>query len=513
VKGNKYGYKIFQPLLLGVAMAIGMLLGVKLQDKQHENVWIQKVDDQIAPIGRAEELLRFIESKYVDSLEQDILVQQAVSSIVGHLDEYSEYIVKGKGHSLNESLDQERQGIGIKEVWYDGNLYIYDVLEKSTAESVGLKKGDKIVSFNDVALDSINGIENQNYWFANASIGEACKIGVTRNYDEKVLTFEPFVSYYRHEEKAIGYRLNDSTAYIKIKQFSKGAYKRFMSQLEFLYDERKPIDHLIIDVRDNSGGYLEEVINIANQFFEESEQLLLTTYGKTKKETVYRSTGRSFFPIKKLVILINHASASASEILAGIIQDYELGQVVGSSSFGKGMVQEQFVLENGDLLRLSTARYKLPSGREVFRDSVKINRHISEVFYSKPNKGILKSGKIEPDMFIEFKNSYNHEFLDQLKGVLEPIIFSKIYNDRFFYDSFIKDNIDLTWNQTQKNDLLNDLKTEFDIDNLSQTEKDLFLKLVRSILINHTKNELSSQAYWNESDPYILKALNSFLTQ
>jgi carboxyl-terminal processing protease len=163
------------------------------------------------------------------------------------------------------------------------------------------------------------------------------------------------------------FMIDEKTGLIKLNRFSATTYEDFMKSLEDMV-ENKGMEDLIIDLRQNPGGYLQEATNILSQLFDERGKLLVYTEGRNVRRADYETSGGNFFDIKKIAVLVDEGSASASEILAGAIQDWDRGTIIGRRSFGKGLVQEQYKLSDGSALRLTVARYYTPSGRCIQRD-------------------------------------------------------------------------------------------------------------------------------------------------
>src|SRR5690606_1334631 len=161
-----------------------------------------------------------------------------------------------------------------------------------------------------------------------------------------------------------GYLIEPEVAYIRVQRFGPRTYKEFMDEWERLYTDLGA-RHLILDLRDNPGGYLKEAVNMLSQIITEEGRVLVYTKGKNDERQEYKSTGKIFFPVEHIAVLINETSASASEIIAGCIQDLDRVVIIGTRSFGKGLVHEQFALSNGGTLRLTVSRYFTPSGRLI----------------------------------------------------------------------------------------------------------------------------------------------------
>ncbi len=495
------GYKVFQPLLLGLAMALGIILGVKMTDKDHRSHWVQKIDNQTAPVGKIEEILRYIDHQYIDSIDQNHLIQVATTAILQELDPYCEYIEADGEYTLAKTLDGLKEGVGIKEVLYNEKFYVYNVFDNSSAANAGILKGDELISFNGKQLIDQRGICQKNRWFSDAKIGEDCEVKIVRNFGKDTLNFVLTKNYGSFIDPTPGFLINDNTAYIKVDKFSKGSYKRFMDHYEELFD-RKEFKKLIIDLRDNTGGYVKEAINLLNQFFYKKEKLLLTTIDNSGKETKYKSTGRRFFPVEDVVVLINRHSASSSEIFAGVIQDWDIGTIIGQPSFGKGLVQEYFPLANGDKLKLSVARYQTPIGRMVFQDTT---LKTDKVFHSKKLKRELFSGKIIPDVEVQTEGLEDMDLYGLLDEIMDKYVFYKLFTDSSFKELNIES---LEFDTVYLKEIISkieeyiELDRPFDSDELSEIKT-----IARANYLKHTQSLNAYQKYLNKRDSYIEKAM------
>jgi carboxyl-terminal processing protease len=198
-----------------------------------------------------------------------------------------------------------------------------------------------------------------------------------------------------------GYMIDTSIAYIKIQRFTNTTYREFMDHWERLSTQHHA-EHLILDLRDNPGGYLKEAVNILSQIMEEEGKLLVYTEGKHQQRNEYKSTGKVFFPVGHVTVLINESSASASEIIAGSIQDQDRGLIIGTPSYGKGLVQEQYELSNGGILRMTVSKYYTPSGRLIQKayDSTSVV-DTSAVFRTVSGRPVHAGGGIVPDILIK----------------------------------------------------------------------------------------------------------------
>jgi carboxyl-terminal processing protease len=241
------------------------------------------------------------------------------------------------------------------------------------------------------------------------------------------------------------FMLNEKTGYIRISRFSGQTFKEFMIAFEDL-TKNKGMKDLVIDLRGNPGGYLNEATDILNQLFDD-KRLLVYTEGRSYKRKEYKSNGRAYFRIGKIAVLINEGSASASEILAGALQDNDRGIVIGRRSFGKGLVQEQYDLSDSSALRLTVARYYTPSGRLIqrpyregesdeyeedfefryksgelsYRDSIKISD--STAYKTTGGRVVYGGGGIIPDIFVPIDTILYNDFYLQLARFIPDFVY------------------------------------------------------------------------------------------
>ena len=384
--------------------------------------------EQVRTPGAIEDILRYIETRYVEAQNGQMLTQVAIESILNELDPHSQYLSPSKRREVEEEMQGEYFGIGIEKMHIDSQLFVLRSMKDSPAEKAGLLPGDRILSI----LDTVNiasGISSDSLQIIlRGEAGTVLPMTYrTLTDEEKDVTIErapialPSID--------IAYMLDDSIAYVKINRFASETYKEFMKSIEDMAE--LGMDDLVIDVRDNPGGYLQETVKILSQIVEKEKALLVYTEGANSKRVDYKTTGRQFYDLDDVVVLINDGSASASEILAGALQDLDRGLIVGRRSFGKGLVQEQYPLNNGAAIRLTTARYYTPSGRLIQRDysdrehylnddqyresngELVIAQHIpvedTTKHYTEAGRLVYGGGGITPDIFIADSNPFTNE--------------------------------------------------------------------------------------------------------
>ncbi len=365
-KSNSNRWNTWMPLLIALALVVGMLIGMELQTATPTVIISDSMNSSKSNYGQGkiEELIRYIEAKYVDEVDRDALVQQAIDNILGTLDPHSNYISAEQLKDVNDQLEGNFDGIGVEFLIVEDTVVVVAALAGGPSEAVGIIAGDKIV---EVEGTAIAGKEKSNRDIVNLLKGEkgsAVKIGVLRGSNPLVQDFSIVRDEIPMHSIDVSYMADQKTGYIKLNRFSATTYEEFMTGVEKMIEE-DGMEDLIIDLRHNPGGYLKQATNILSQLFKDKEKLLVYTKGRTVNRDDYESTGRPFFDVGDITVLIDEGSASASEILAGAIQDHDRGVIIGRRSFGKGLVQEQYKLRDGSALRLTVARYYTPSGRSI----------------------------------------------------------------------------------------------------------------------------------------------------
>lgn len=415
-------YNVWLPLLLSGILALGIYFGHRMAGFEVIEHLVQKAEqDNIKGPGRVEEIIRFIESKYVGELDSDELIEHAIEGIMQELDPHSMYLSPETVHHLNEQMSGSYEGIGIETIMFNDTVVVVSVLSDSPAETAGIVFGDMIIRVNDTLVSGVATDMSSVRARLYAEKGDTLDLRVMKPVSRQQLDIRIQVNDV-HIPNIFAHRINDETAYIKIKRFNSNTYREFMSVWEDLYNDHA-FNNMIIDVRQNPGGYLPETSKILSQLFDEKGKLLVYTEGANSRKMEYKSTGKRFYPLDKISILVDESSASGSEILAGAIQDWDRGIIVGRRTFGKGLVQEQYNLSNGGALRLTVAKYYTPTGRLIQRayedreiyeadahermvsgelTGVFVNEPLDSMLYQTKEKKrkVYGGGGISPDIFI-----------------------------------------------------------------------------------------------------------------
>lgn len=352
------------PLVLAATLAVGLYVGLRLSDyapyiaRTGEGAGYQR--------DRVEEVLRFIDARYVESTDREELTRTAIRSVLDELDPHSNFFPVEELQALRESMEGNFDGIGIEFMVVEDTIVVVSPVAGGPSEAVGIRAGDKIIMIEDSLVAGPTARETDATKLLRGESGTEVSIGVKRYGQEELLPFTITRAAIPMYSVDAAYMLDRTTAYIKINRFSGTTYGEFMEALEKLVKNEKAED-LILDLRENPGGYLDHSTKLLSQFFEERGKLLVYTEGDNNPRRDYESTGQAFFRLGDVVVLINGGSASASEIVAGALQDQDRGIVVGRRSFGKGLVQEQYDLSDGSALRLTVAKFYTPSGRSIQR--------------------------------------------------------------------------------------------------------------------------------------------------
>lgn len=362
-------------------------------------------------VGRVEQVLRYIEAKYVDSVDIDLLIEQAITTVLDDLDPHSTYIHRDRMAVVDEEMSGKYVGLGVETITINDTTHIRTVYPNTPAERSGLAVFDRILSLGErsivgdsIPFDTVRAIVRR-------SANDPLDVQYLRPGSNTMARANVLVEQLPNNPISI-HRMADSLcAYIKIDRFSDNTYVDFMAALEDLI-RQDTARHLIIDLRGNPGGLLPEATNILSQLFIEKGKLLVYTRDKNGRENKYKTTGKPFFPIDRIAVLIDENSASASEIIAGAIQDLDRGVVIGRRSFGKGLVQDQYRLSDQSAIRLTTARYYTPSGRSIQRSYKE-----GEYGYSDP----LNTRWSSQELFVADSMPANPELLFETDRYRRPI--------------------------------------------------------------------------------------------
>ncbi|MBC3541098.1 S41 family peptidase [Rufibacter sediminis] len=430
-------FQVRLPLFLGLAMAVGILVGATLFQPSTTN-----------PQGTARgylkfrEILSYIDREYVDTVNTEQLSEYAINKMLEKLDPHSSYIPSKDITMARSYLESDFDGIGVEFNIFRDTLYVIAPLSGGPSEQVGIQAGDKILKVNGENIAGVNISNEQVFKKLRGPRGSKVNLTVLRPHETKPVQFTVTRRKIPSVSVDAGYMVDKQTGYIKVSRFSNGTYDEFKSKLSAL--KKQGLQRLILDLRDNPGGYLDHATRMADEFISGNKKLVYTDGKGSKYDADYYAKVKGDFETGELIVLINEGSASASEILAGALQDHDRALIVGRRSFGKGLVQVPIPLSDGAELRLTISRYYTPSGRSIQKpydpessedyEMDLMNRYKHGEFFSqdsikfndslkyKTSRGriVYGGGGIMPDVFVPRDTTDNTNLLTELyrKNVL-----------------------------------------------------------------------------------------------
>lgn len=448
---RKKNLKLWLPFLLSIMVVLGMVIGYKLRKDTigPDSFVANKQNTAIS------EVVNIIDRMYVKGTDQDSLEMKAINSLLGQLDPFSVYISAGQLKEINDRTRGSFVGIGIGFEVIKDTVAITDVVKGSPADLSGIKIGDQFLKFNDTI--QLSGPSRYKLGVVNILqkvVGSKFKVLLKRKNQLITATLHKALIPIYSVDAA--YMLDNKTGYVKLNQFSETTYREFMLALEKL--KKAGMEQLLIDLRGNNGGVLTAATEIANEFLKD-QQLIVYTEGARVGKKEYRCKRDGIYKDLKLSVLVDETTASASEVLAGALQDWDRATIIGRRTFGKGLVQDQFNLTNGGALRLTVAKYYTPLGRNIQKpyekDIENYHRELTKRFHSgetvlgdtsspkgkafKTPKGntVYGGGGITPDVQIAYDSTkLPSNVLDLfLKGTLTRFTFLYYMQHRSSLDS------------------------------------------------------------------------------
>lgn len=408
----------------------------------------QVLSEETFKIGRT---LGLIESFYVDTTQTDKLAEKAIIEILKNLDPHSTYISAKDVKEMNEPLNGNFEGIGIQFNILRDSIIVIEPISGGPSEKVGLKAGDRILTIDKEQVAGIgistSGVRTR----LMGAKGTRVNITVHRRAVKEILEFNIERDKIPINSLDAAYMLNRETGYIKLNKFAATTEKEFSDAVTLL--KKSNMQNMILDLRGNGGGYMLAATSIVEKFFTDQKLLVYLTGRKTPRQD-YKSKGGGNLSSARIIVLTDENSASASEILAGALQDWDRGVIMGRRTFGKGLVQNGFYLNDGSMIRLTIARYYTPTGRSIQSPYNSGYDKYIENFYKRYSGGELLSadsirlpdslkyttlvrnrvvyggGGIMPDVFVAVDTSYNTAYFRRLAGKDVLRVYSLEYFDR-----------------------------------------------------------------------------------
>ncbi|MFG6685054.1 S41 family peptidase [Mariniflexile sp. HNIBRBA6329] len=443
--------KKYLPLIIGVAVAAGIFIGGKLDFSDTPDKLFSKNSKK----DKLNRLIDYIEYDYVDDINTDSIVDVTVNGILENLDPHSVYIPKEDMQSVAENMKGDFVGIGISFYPYRDSIAVIRAIEDGPSDKAGIKGGDRIIMADGDTLFGNRLNDGQLVNKLKGPLNSKVNLKVFRKGQSKLLNFTVKRSHIPIKSVDAVYMLTSKLGYIKINRFAETTYKEFKVGLDKLLG--LGATEIVLDLRDNPGGFLGIAEQIVDEFLEDDKLILFT---KNKRGSIEKSfaTDKGDFENGKLYVLINENSASASEIVAGALQDNDKGTIIGRRSYGKGLVQREMDLGDGSVVRLTVSRYYTPTGRSIQRPYNKGNKDYYDEYFTRMDSGelldpekiqvadslkfktpkgktVYGGGGIIPDVFVPIDNSMQNETLTflQRRGFIGYFIFETLEKNRKIY--------------------------------------------------------------------------------
>jgi carboxyl-terminal processing protease len=522
----------FAPLWMALCVVLGVLVGTFYANHFSGN----RLSIINSNGSKLNNLLHYVSDLYVDTVDMNDLVEKAMPQILSELDPHSTYIGAKDVQMATDDLKGSFSGVGIEFTIRQDTVRVQNVISNGPAERAGLLAGDKIVEVDDSVFVGKKVTNEEAMHRLKGPKDTKVKLGILRYGEKKIRHITVTRGEIPTKSVTACYMIDETSGYIKIKNFGENTYPELLIALAKLSQEG--FSNLIIDLRSNTGGYLASAVQIANEFLSKGE-LIVYTQGRKSPRQEYRSDGRGSYQHVPLVVLIDEGSASASEILAGAIQDNDRGTIIGRRSFGKGLVQQPIEFSDHSMIRLTIARYYSPSGRciqkpyssgadknyeedllsryqhgEFFsQDSIK---HTGPEYHTSNGRVVYGGGGITPDIFVPEDTvgmtSYYKEA--SMTGLILQYAFNYTDENRAKMKEFKTGKALETY--LKKQNTVDKFATFADKNGLKrrnlmiQKSHKLLERYINSRIIYNMLNEQAWTEYLNQDDPAIIETLRIF---
>lgn len=441
MENNNRKFLTWLPLALAITLVFGVWLGIKLQNRKLAAM----LPTQLHSKSKLDRVIDLVEGNYVDTVNTKKMVEDVIPEVLKQLDPHTTYIPAKEMQGVTEEMSGNFGGIGVQFSIQNDTVMVIDVISGGPSQKLGIRAGDRIVRVDDSSLVG-KSVKNETVFKKlRGPRGTKVKVGVWRKGMPDLIVFNITRGDIPIYSIDVSYMMDQTTGYIKIGRFAEKTYEEFMAAMAKL--DGGGAEQLIIDLRGNPGGYLSAVIRMVNELLDSGELIVYTT-GRTQPKREFKAENRGKYFGKRVVILVDEFSASASEIFAGAVQDNDRGTVIGRRTFGKGLVQEQIPFYDGSAIRLTVARYYTPSGRCIQKPYTKgtddyyadITRrythgefgqkdsiHLIDTvkYYTRLKRVVYGGGGIMPDIFVPADTTGNSTYLFKIlqKGLVYQFAF------------------------------------------------------------------------------------------
>ena len=527
--GNKK-LQVWLPLIFSVVMIVGMFFGYKLGTQNGSSNGFFSSNNR----SSLQEAIDLIKMRYVDSVQVDSLEGKAIQQMMTELDPHSVYFPAVDLKAVNEDLAGNFEGIGVEFNVFSDTVNVVYVMPNGPSDKAGILIGDKILAVNNISLIHKVSETDSIKKYIRGERGSKAILQIVREGKQQSITVTRGTIPVPTVDAA--YMIDKTTGYIKLNKFTDNSYEEFMQAMENL--QKQGLLSLIFDLRGNGGGFMNEAVDMADEFLD-GDKLIVYTEGVNNKKREYRCKRPGLFEKGKLVLLVDELSASATEVLAGALQDWCRAEIIGRRTFGKGLVQEQYPLSDGSALRLTVARYYTPLGRSIQRSYGKGKKVYMDELWERYNSGEMLSadslknhngGKkfmtscndtlyggdgITPNVFVPFDTSHSQQkiirifnqtnfsgfvynYYLQHKGLLEQYKTSTEYVNGF-------NSTDLL------NNVVNTANDSLKLKKISPIEKDLLEHRLKALLARYKWRNSGFYQVLNNEDVVIKQAIRQLV--
>lgn len=527
--------KVLMPFAFSLILALGVGGGYVLSKKTSVTS-VQGANFHAANGGKMTSLINYIEKNYVDTINPAELEEKAIASLLKNLDPHSDYIPAQEFELVNEPLEGNFDGIGVEFNIIKDTIRVINPIVDGPSERVGVKAGDKIVTVDGAAMTGPNITNKMVFEKLRGKSGSTVNISVLRSSIKTPINFKITRDKIPLYSIDIAYLIKPDIGYIKISKFASTTYDEYLKAFNSL--SKQGMKKMIVDLRGNGGGFLRTAVDLADEFLINGLNIVYTV-GKSHPKKTYNSTSKGGFEKNSMVVLIDEGSASASEIVAGALQDNDRATIIGRRSFGKGLVQDQIDLPDGSGIRLTVARYYTPTGRciqkpytkgndayfseeydryengELYNvDSMKIDK--TKQYKTPGGKTVYGGGGIVPDIFVPVDTAKYSTIVNRLyySGIINAFAFeysdkkrSALLNQFKTANAF---NTNFAVSNQVINELLNYINAKANHNQINISSSQLIgVNLILKSLIG--RNLFDKDGYYpnlNENDNCVLKAID-----
>lgn len=496
------------------------------------NIATAQISDAMRKLNTA---LFAVTQLYVDTVDDNKLVEDAIKGMLEQLDPHSSYSTAEETRELNEPLEGNFSGIGIQFNMNKDTLYVIQVIAGGPAERVGMRAGDRIITVNDTTIAGVKMKNTDIMKRLRGPEGTKVDVGVLRKGSKEPIAFRITRAQIPIYSIDASYMVDGKTGYIRVSRFAATTHDEFVEALDKLREEG--MTQLILDLQGNGGGYLLSAVDMANEFLNDGQLIVYTEGDKApRSEAIAEGTGT--FNQGKVVILVDESSASSSEILTGALQDWDRAVVIGRRTFGKGLVQRPIPFSDGSMIRLTVARYHTPAGRCIQKPYDKGNEAYARDIYTRYINGelmhadsihfadslqystlvnhrtIYGGGGIMPDVFVPLDTTRITDYHRDIvaKGTLNQYAINYIDHNRKRLANQYKEVYDFVENFKVDDKMMQELKKLGDADSVKYNEeqatrsKELITRQLKALI---ARDLFDTGAYFmvmNPSDPTFIKA-------